>query len=145
MHEAELDAAHTSLTTLEAAIESANAQKVQAEADVRRFESEHAFRTKELKRLKELVLSRTVTEEIADEKQYQVHAALAAWESSKARVQTAQAEIAVVSSKLAAGRADLKVKDALVQVAKEEVQRAASSRTTARFMLLSMVSSPIAG
>jgi RND family efflux transporter MFP subunit len=119
--DAELAAARTALATFEAAINAAKAQKLQAQADVRKFESEHSFRTKELKRLKELVLSRTVPQEIADEKEHQVNAALAAWESSQARVQTAQAELAVVSSKFATAHADIRVKETLVQVARDEL------------------------
>lgn len=121
---AELEAARTALHTFEAAVESTRAQIIQAEADVRKFASEYLFRTKELKRLNELALSRTVTQEIADEKQHHVNAAQASWESSKAKVQTVQAELAVVSSKLAAARADLKVREALVQVARDELRRA---------------------
>jgi RND family efflux transporter MFP subunit len=122
--QAELEAAQTALATFEAAIRTARAQKAQAESDVRRFESEHIFRSKELVRLKELVRTRTVTPESADEKENQVNAALAAWESSQARVQTAEAEITVASSKLAAARADIKVKEALVQVAREALRQA---------------------
>jgi RND family efflux transporter MFP subunit len=122
--QAELEAARTALATFEAAVQATKAHLVQAEADVRKSASEHAFRTKELNRLKQLVQSRTITEEIADEKQYQVNAALAAWESSQAKVQTAQADLAVASSKWATARADIKVKEALVQVAEEELRRA---------------------
>lgn len=122
--QAELEAARMALATFEAMIEVAKAQKVQAEADIRKCDSEHTFRLKELKRLNELVKAGTVPQEIADEKQHQVNSALAAWESSKAKVLTVQAEMAVISSKLAAARAELMVKEALVQVATDEVRRA---------------------
>lgn len=121
--QAELAAARAALATFEAAVEVAKAQKLQAEADIRKFQSEHTFRGQELKRLKELTVSKTIAEEIADEKQHQVNAALGAWESSQAKVNSAQADLAVVSSKLTAASADLKVKEVLVQVARDELSR----------------------
>jgi HlyD family secretion protein len=118
---AELETARTGLGTFEAAIKSYEAQKVEAQADVRRFASEYALRTKEHERLKELARSRSVDQRLADEKEHQVSVALAAWESSQAKVLTAQAELAVVASKLTTARADLKVKETLVQVARDEL------------------------
>ncbi|MCI0463483.1 MAG: efflux RND transporter periplasmic adaptor subunit [Gemmataceae bacterium] len=123
-YQAELEAARTALATFQAAVLAVQAQKVQAEAEVRKCASEHLFRTQELKRLKELVESRTVTQEIADEKQHQVNAALAAWDSSRAKVQAVQAELAVVSSKLAAARADLRVREVRIQVARDDLRQA---------------------
>jgi RND family efflux transporter MFP subunit len=120
----ELEAAREALTTFDAAVLVAKAQSVQAEADVRKTESEYAFRNKELVRFKELVRSETVTPQIADERQDQVNAALAAWESSQAKVKTAQAEVLVASSKLATARADLKVKESLVRVAGDALRQA---------------------
>jgi RND family efflux transporter MFP subunit len=122
--EAELDAAREALTTFDAAVQVAKAQSVQADADVRKTQSEYTFRAKELARLKELVRSETVTPQIVDERQDQVNAALAAWESSQAKVKTAQAEVAVASSKLTTARADLKVKEALVRVAADALRQA---------------------
>ena len=122
--QAELEAARAGLATFEAAAQAVAAQKVQAEADVRKCTAEHAFRTKELNRLKELVQSKTVTREVAEEKENQALAALAAWDSSRAKVQAVQADYEVASSKFAAARADLKVKEALVQVARDALRQA---------------------
>ena len=122
--EAELAAARIALATFEGAIQVARAQKTQAEAEVRRYAAEYSFRSKEWNRLKELVQSKTIIQEIADEKESQVGAALAAWESSQAKVQTAQAEFTVVSSKLTTAQADIKVKETLVQVAKDALRLA---------------------
>ncbi|GEM_PF-6375677 len=122
--EAELHAARTALATFEGAIQVARAQKTQAQAEVRRYAAEYNFRSKEWSRLKELAQSKTIIQEIADEKESQVGAALAAWESSQAKVQTAQAEFTVVSSKLTTAQADIKVKETLVQIAKDALRLA---------------------
>jgi RND family efflux transporter MFP subunit len=79
---------------------------------------------KEWKRYKDLVESRTVIQEVADEKENQASAALAAWESSQAKVQTAEAELTAISSKLATAQADIRVKETLVQTAKDSLRLA---------------------
>lgn len=122
--EAELEAARSGLLTFEAAIQCGKAQLTQTKAEIRKFASEHAFRVKEFNRLKELVQSRTVPQEIADEKEYQVGAALAGWESSQAKSQTAQAELAVLSAKLSTAQADIKIKETQVQIAHDELRLA---------------------
>lgn len=122
--DAELEAARTALNTFEATIAVAKAQKQQAQADVRRYASEYSLRMKEWKRLKDLVASRTITAEVADEKENQVNAALAAWESSQAKVLTADAELSVISSKLTTARAEIKVKETLVQIARDALRLA---------------------
>ncbi len=121
---AELEHTRTTIATFEAAVEAANAQKKQAEADVKKSESEHIFCSKQLRRLMELAQDKAVTEEVVDEKHNHVAAALAAWESSRAKVQAVQAELSVISSKLATARADIQIKGAQVQVAREELHRA---------------------
>ncbi len=121
---AELEQALKNLDTFEAAIQTSRAQQKQAEADVRRFESEHAFQVKQLNRFRELAQNRTITEEVVDEKQNQVNAAKAAWESSQQKVQVAQADLLVVSSKLAAARAEILVKETRVRVARDDFHRA---------------------
>jgi RND family efflux transporter MFP subunit len=122
--QAELDQALTSIATFEAAVQATTAQQKQVEADGRKAAAERTFQEKQLRRLQELARNRTVTEEVVDEKQYQVNAATAAWESCQAKLQAVQAEGAVVSSKLATARADLQVKAALVRVARDELHRA---------------------
>jgi RND family efflux transporter MFP subunit len=122
--QAELESARTSLNTFQAGVEAAKAQKVQVMADARKNEFEHVFRTKELTRLKELASSGTVTPQVVDEKQSQVDAALAAWDSSRAKVQTAEADLAVAMSKLDAANADLRVKELLVQVSRDALRQA---------------------
>ncbi len=121
---AELDYTQSNLKTYEAAVEVARAQKVQAEADVKRWESEYTFRNKELHRLEDLARSGTITREVVDEKQNQVEAARAAWVSSQAKVQVAQAELSLASSKFTAAQADLKVKQAAVEIARKALHRA---------------------
>lgn len=121
---AELEQAHTTIATFEAAVEAAKAQRKQAEADVKKSESEHIFCSKQLHRLRGLAHDKTVTEEVVDEKENHVAAALAAWESSQAKVQAVQAEMAVISSKLATARADILIRGAQVHVAQEELERA---------------------
>ncbi|HXG08503.1 MAG TPA: efflux RND transporter periplasmic adaptor subunit [Gemmataceae bacterium] len=121
---AELEAARTALTTFQAALQAAEAQKNQAEADVHRAAADHAYYSKQLARLQELVRRQTIAPEVADEKVHQVEAALAAWESSKAKLQAAQAELAVIASKLATAKSDLRVKEAQVHVAIEDLHRA---------------------
>src|SRR5262249_1259436 len=121
---AELEQTRTTIATYEGAVKTAEAQKAQAEADVDRYEAEHVARTKEYKRFEELARSRTVPQEVADEKECCAKAALGAWKSSQAKVQTAQAEINFALSKLATARADLRVKEALARVARDDLRRA---------------------
>lgn len=130
---AELEQTRTAVGTAEAFVESVKAQQTFAEADVRRAEAEHTFRATELARLRDLARSRTITSEVVDEKQFQVHAAAAALDSSRAKVLAAGSDLAVAESKLATARADLRVKEALVQVASDSVEQA---RILARYSVL---------
>jgi RND family efflux transporter MFP subunit len=120
----ELDAARTAIGTFQAAVEAVRAQQRQAEADILKSSYEHAYRAKQLSRFEALVRDRTITEDVLDERRYQVNAAQAALESSRARLQVLAAELSVTSSKLTAARADLLVKEALVAVARQGLERA---------------------
>lgn len=122
--QAELDAAQTIATTLEASVRAAKVQEAAAMADVREAVAEHTFRTKDLARLEALARTRTIAQEVADAAQHQLEAALSAWDSKKEKVRLVQAEQEVVSSKLATARADIKVKEALVRVAQDELHQA---------------------
>jgi HlyD family secretion protein len=121
---AELEQARTMVGTAEASVESVKAQKAQADAEVRRADAEHTFRLAELGRLRELARSRTITAEVVDEKQFQVNAAAASMDSSRAKVLAAQTDLAVYTSKLATAKADLRVKETLVRVARDAVTQA---------------------
>jgi RND family efflux transporter MFP subunit len=121
---AELEAARSALTTSQASVDVAKAQKVQAEAEVRKCEFEHSFKTKELIRRKELAKSGAVTPQVVEEKQNEVDAALAACESSRAKVQTVEAELRVAEAKFAAVSTDIRVKELLVQVARDGLRQA---------------------
>jgi RND family efflux transporter MFP subunit len=122
--EEELELTKTSVGTVQAAVEVAQAHLKQAEADMKRYKSEHAFRLKELARVKDLVRDRAVEPRLQDEKQAQVEAALAAWESSQAKHTSAKADLTLARSKLATARADVRVKEALLEVAKADLERA---------------------
>lgn len=122
--QAELAHATTALGTFEAAVQVATAQKAQAVAEVKRHASDLEFREKELRRLRSLSADGTITPETADEKESQVQAVRSALLSGQARVQGMDAEIALATSKLAAARAELKVKEAKVEAAREAVRRA---------------------
>lgn len=122
--QAELEQARTALAVFEAGIAVADAQKAQAEADVERYKAECTFRQKEYNRNLDLAKSRTVTQELADEKESQLDAARAALQSARAKLQGAQADALLVSSKLLAAQADLKVKEALIQVARDALHHA---------------------
>src|SRR5262249_2391038 len=124
MAEAELRQARTSIGTYEAGVTAAHAHKKQAEADIGRYASEHMYRCIQLKRLEDLLKDRIATEEGVAQTRNQVNAALAAWESSKLHAQAAQADLTMVSSKLAAARDDILVKEAHVRVAREDLRRA---------------------
>lgn len=121
---ADLDQAHTIIATYEASVAAARAQKRQVEADVKKYESELIYCSKQLRRLQELARDKTVTEEVVDEKQQHVATAQAAWESSQAKVQAVQADLSVIISKSATARADILIKSAQVHVAKQDLQRA---------------------
>lgn len=122
--EAELEEARTAMSTLEAQVKSAEAHKEEVEAEILKAAAEHTYRTKQLQRLEQLVKERTITADNLDEKQHQVESALAAWKSSKAKLQTAQANILAVSSKLATARAEIRVKELLVRAAQDELRSA---------------------
>jgi HlyD family secretion protein len=122
--EAELEVAQSALVTFEAQIEASKAQIAHAQADIRKLESEHTLRKTEHQRLVGLVQSRTVPPEIADEKAHQVNASLSAVEAGRAKIQSAHAEMSVVSSKLATAKADIKVKQGLVQIAHDDLKMA---------------------
>jgi RND family efflux transporter MFP subunit len=87
----------------DAILKQAQAELEQARANLSIFEAALALETKKLKRIGELAKKKTVTEELLDEK---------------------QAEVAVVSAKLAGARADILVKEARVRVAEAELDRA---------------------
>jgi HlyD family secretion protein len=84
-------------------LKQAEAELVHARANIATFEAAVTLQTKQLSRMKELADSRTVTREVVDEK---------------------QAEFTVASSKLAAAKADLLVKEARIRVARDELERA---------------------
>lgn len=122
--EAELEQSHRNLATFEAAIESAKAFYQQAQTDIKRYESEYNLHNQKLRRLDELARSRTITPDIVDEQRNQVNAAKAAWDSSLAKAQAAQADLTVASSKFAAARAEILVRESRVRVTREELHRA---------------------
>jgi HlyD family secretion protein len=133
----ELGQTQTAVGTFLATVEVAKAQTKQAEADIKRYQSDYAFRTKELARFKDLVSSRALEPRLLDEKQSQADASLAAWESSRAKLLSSQADLTLATSKLATARADVRVKEALLEVSKADLERARIlldySRLTAPF------------
>jgi RND family efflux transporter MFP subunit len=122
--QAELESARAGLNTFQAAVEAAKAHKVEADADTRKAQFHHTYLSKELGRLKELVDSGSVTPRAYAERENEVQAALANWESSRAKVQTAQAELTLATAKLTAATTDLRVKELLVQVARDSLRQA---------------------
>lgn len=120
----EVAQAQTAIGTYQAAVESAKAHQAQAEADIKRYQSEHALRRKELARIKDLVRRGALEERLQDEKEAQVGAALSAWESSQAKAKAAAADLSLATSKLATARADVRVKQAQLAVARADVERA---------------------
>jgi RND family efflux transporter MFP subunit len=122
--EEELGQTKTAVGTYLAMVEVANAQLKQAEADIKRYQSEYAFRMKELARFRDLVNSRALEARLFDEKQSHADAALAALESSRAKLLSSRADLTLATSKLATARADVKVKQALLEVAKADLERA---------------------
>jgi len=84
-------------------LKQAEAELAYARAHIATFEAAFLLQSKQLARIKELADSRTVTRELVDEK---------------------QAEFTVASSKLAAAKADLQVKEARIRVARDELDRA---------------------
>lgn len=122
--QAELEQARRNLATFEAAIESSKALARQAEADVKRCESELSLHLQKLRRTQDLARDRTVASELVDEQQNQVNAARAALGSSVAKTQASQSELSVALSKFAASRAEVLVRESRVRVTQEDLQRA---------------------
>jgi RND family efflux transporter MFP subunit len=121
---AELDSARAGLNSFHAAVDASKAHKAQADADARKAQFQHTFLSKELARLKELVDSGSVTPRAFAERQNEVDAALAALDSSRAKIQTAQAEMSLAAAKLNAATTDVRVKELLVQVAQDSLRQA---------------------
>jgi HlyD family secretion protein len=122
--EAEAEAARATIGTFAAAVEVAQAQIKQAEADIRRFESECTYREQEYNRFLRLHRDNTLPRDVVDEKRHMLESARSACESSKAKVQTARHEVLVAAARLAGSRADLRVKEAKVQVARNQLDSA---------------------
>jgi len=118
------------LLSYAASVEVAKAQKVQAEADQKRYDAELEFRSKELRRLRDLAARGTITTETADEKESQVEAVRSALEASKAKVKSLDAEIALATTKFNAAREELKVKESQIEAAREAI---ASARILAEY------------
>jgi RND family efflux transporter MFP subunit len=121
---AELEEARTAIATYEAAVQAAEAQKKQAEADVKKALFDYEAHQLTLKRVTELVSRGTIQPERKDEEMHSTQAAEAAVESSRAKVLAVQAEQAVVASKLATARSELQVKEAQANVAHKDLERA---------------------
>jgi RND family efflux transporter MFP subunit len=122
--EAELEQAKTAVATAEALVAAARAAQLQAEASVKKAAADHAYYSKQLTRLRELVRRDTIAPEVAEEKEHLLQAALAALETNQARVLAAQADLSLADSKRTTAKADVAVKEALVRVAREQLHRA---------------------
>jgi RND family efflux transporter MFP subunit len=94
---------------LEKELEEARALEVKYRAEFQRSQEKH-------NRTTQMVASRTLAQELAEETKNQLEAARSGWKASQAQIETKQA-------KLAATEADLKLADARIEVAQAEVNR----------------------
>jgi RND family efflux transporter MFP subunit len=91
------------VTLKESQLKQYEAELERARADVAAFQATVAFQTKQLGRIRDLVKFKTVTEELADEK---------------------ESELLVATSRLANARAEVLVKESRIRVARDELERA---------------------
>src|SRR5262249_48179972 len=94
---------------LEKELEEARALEVKYRAEFQRSQEKH-------NRTTQMVASRTLAQELAEETKNQLEAARSGWKASQAQIETKQA-------KLVATEADLKLADARIEVAQAEVNR----------------------
>lgn len=120
----ELELARTTVATFQAQIQAAEAAKFQVEAEVGKVVSEQKLQEKSLDRLRQLAREKAIRDELVDEQQNRLNAAISSVDSTRAKVKAAEADYLVVSSKMSTARADVLVKEARVQVAKDELKRA---------------------
>jgi RND family efflux transporter MFP subunit len=90
-------------------LEEARALDVKYQAEFQRSQEKHD-------RTAQMVASRTLAKELAEESKQQLEAARAGWQAARAQIATKQA-------RLAAADADLKLADARIEVAQAEVNR----------------------
>jgi multidrug efflux pump subunit AcrA (membrane-fusion protein) len=112
--------------TAASAVEFARALIPERESDRQRAESIQSFREKELRRFKNLASgnSPAVTADIVDERTQFYEAAVADVKAALAGIDKAKAALSEAHAKLDAAQVDVGLKEALVNVAKHDLERA---------------------
>jgi RND family efflux transporter MFP subunit len=126
-----VDQARARVKQMKARITSAEAQKKAAEATVKQAEATAKstaaalrFREQCLRRMKALFYSKSIDEELLDEKTQQRDAALEAHNAALAGIETAKAQALAADAKIEQARADFAATEAEVEVAQAELERA---------------------
>jgi len=120
--ERELKLAHENVKTAEAGVAAARSLVKVKQADVLQADAVREFREKELVRYKGLIdgPNPAVNKDIFEERVQFTKSAQAAVASARAAVEKADADLLEYQSKLAAARADIELKEALVAVARKD-------------------------
>jgi multidrug resistance efflux pump len=122
----ELDLAQANVRMAAAAVDAAGGAVKVREGEVLRSEANCSFREKELRRFKGLASgpSPAVTQDVLDERTQFYEAAVADCAASRAAVLKAKGDLEEAKGKLEATRADVKLKEALVEVARKDKDKA---------------------
>lgn len=107
-----------------AALATAESNVRSREAEVQSAEANRNFRRKELERFLGLRQDRAVTGDVVDERALYYQSAEAALSAASAAVQRARAEVQEAQAKLASVRADVRLKQSLIDVARKDRDRA---------------------
>lgn len=96
----------------------------QRQAEVTAAEAVRDFRKKRYERFRDLAARGSAVGNVVEEEERDFRASEASLEAARAAVEKARADSAEVASKAASARADIELKDALIDVARKEWERA---------------------
>jgi multidrug efflux pump subunit AcrA (membrane-fusion protein) len=128
----ELRLAKSQLKTAAAAIELAQAAIEHAETQVASAAATRELREKRYHRFQEMVLQNATTPQVVDEEKRDFDAAHAAWEAAKVAVKKAIADLHEKEASLEAAKADITLKESLVQVAQRDRDKTQAQADYAR-------------
>src|SRR5205085_1613201 len=120
---AEIQVARSSVRSAEAALLGAKALVAEAEAACKSAAANRTFRSKQLERLKALLDSKAIEQQIYDETRERLEAAQETHAAAEARLLGARAAVEESTAKVARAEANLAVAEARLQAADADAQR----------------------
>ncbi len=117
------DAAVAHVESLVEAVETAKTHILEKQALLEQMVATRDLRKTELRRYEILAARQAITADLVEERQRDVQVAVATCKSAAVAIDTARSEWRGVQAKLAEVRADLKVKEARIQVAQKDRQK----------------------